>query len=122
MAESWTFDTVLNPSLSSRCYLTSRVTLSYLLCFQAYSRLIQSYLALLRHIKSPGIFRAYAASVILRHILNETLHTIFRHSLTCVCILTLIWVVHFEVGGGGVKFPRLSKTLYNYARNLKFGT
>ena len=27
----------------------------------------------------------------------------------------------FWGGGGGVKFPLLSKTRYNYARNLKFG-
>ena len=39
---------------------------------QAYSRLIQSYLVLLRHIKCPVIFRGHSTSAILRHILNAT--------------------------------------------------
>ena len=61
-APSWTFDTILNGPLFYRCYLTSTVTLRYLLAlyfrhFLTHSRLIQTYLFLLRHIKKSGIFR-----------------------------------------------------------------
>ena len=69
-AQSSTFDSVLNAPVFYRCYLTSRViyrcyltsnsTVSLRLCFrhiQAYWGLIQPYLVLLRHIKSPTMFR-----------------------------------------------------------------
>ena len=57
-AQSWMFDAVLNAPLFYRCYLTSRITLCiFSVIFQTYSRLIQPYLVLLRHIKSPGILR-----------------------------------------------------------------
>ena len=72
-AQSCTFDTVLNAPVFYRCYLTSRVTLRlHFRHIQAYSRLILPYLVLLRHIKSPAIFRGHSASAILRHTLNAT--------------------------------------------------
>ena len=45
-----------------RCYLTSRITLRYLLAFyfrhfRTYSRIIQKHSFLLRHIENPDIFR-----------------------------------------------------------------
>ena len=39
---------------------------------QAFLRLIQPYLVLLKHIKSSSIFREYSVSAILRRILNAT--------------------------------------------------
>ena len=47
------FNLLLNTSLFYGYYLTCRV---YLRHIQAYSKLIQPYLVMLRHIKSPGIF------------------------------------------------------------------
>ena len=77
-------------ALFHRCYLTSRVALrlSLTLYFrhtQAYSRLIQAYLVLLRYIKSPGIFRDILLQ--LYSGIFQTLHTMFRHSWTYTCIL-----------------------------------
>ena len=63
-AQLWRFDAVLNAPLFYRCCLTSRITLRifnvslYFRLIQAYSTLIQPYLVLLRHIKSPDIFRS----------------------------------------------------------------
>ena len=50
-ARSCTFDPVLNALVFYRCCLTSRVTL------RPYSKLIQPYIVLLRHIKNPAILR-----------------------------------------------------------------
>ena len=72
-APSWTFDTILNKFLIYRSYLTSRVTLRYLLTlyfryFRTYLRLIQTYLFLLRHMKNPGHMLEHSPAAILRHI------------------------------------------------------
>ena len=80
------FDAVLNAPLFYRCYLTSRITLCiFSVIFQTYSRLIQPYLVLLRHIKSPGILR----NILLLPYsgIFQTLQTIFSHSWVYSCIL-----------------------------------
>lgn len=58
---SWTFDLVLSASVFYVCYLTSRVSKGSLTLYfryiHAYSRLIQSYWVMLRHIMDVGLFR-----------------------------------------------------------------
>ena len=62
-AQSRTFDANRNASLFYRCHLTSRATLHiFNVIFQNSSGLIQPYLVLLRHAKSPGIFGTFSFS------------------------------------------------------------
>ena len=89
-------------SISSKCTcllqtlsnFQSNFAVSLRLCFrhiQSYSRIIQPYLVLLRHIKSAGIFRDT-----LLQPYSGILHTVFRHSGTYSCILRHIqntWLI-----------------------------